>query len=188
MSGVPRRVFHGVAAAAALALGVVACAGPGQDRGSGAGSGAAIVAAAPAAARGGPPSLTPSPRPASIGVVERFAWQTVEQLGEALATGDTMGFLGKVSNGFYKGFARLDASLTDLVARSSKRAVVVAVRDVTVDGERVSVRAEWTTDFAMGSGERLVGSGETTFLFLKNEMALRLLDYRGDAPFGIPGI
>jgi len=30
--------------------------------------------------------------------------------------------------------------------------------------------------------------GETEFLFLKSDTSLRLLDYRGDAPFAIEGI
>lgn len=173
------RLMSGGAAAAALVLALVACAGTGAAP-SGAGG--------PAPEAGAPPPLAPSPRPADLGAVERFAWQTVEQLGEAIAQGNAPAFLGKVSNGFYRGYARLDAAVRALVARTASRKVVVAVREVTVDEERVMVRAEWTAALRGGDGAHEAHAGTTTFIFLRSEVALRLLDFRGDPPFGIAGI
>ncbi len=171
-------------ASAAVALALASCAAPGRE----------AVPAAPASAAAGTPAalarqrLAPVARPADLGVVERFAWQTVEQLAAALEDGDSFGFLGKVSNGFYKGYARLDTEVNALIARTVSRSVVVAVRDVAVDGDRVSVRAQWAADYIAAGGGLERHDGTTTFLFLKSDTALRLLDYRGDPPFGIPGI
>lgn len=168
------------APAALLLLGLAACAGPGAGT---RGSAAPAPSAGPAL-----PRLAPTPKPKDLGVIERYAWQTVEQLGEALAEGNAPAFLAKVSTGFYKGYARLEGALLALLAQSASRSVVVAVESVEVEGDRVSVRAQWVRDFATVDGGRDAATGTTTFLFLGTDTALRLLDYRGDPPFGIPGI
>jgi len=166
-------------AAAALLLG--ACAGPTQ-------SGPAATTAPPAAVKPQPPTLVPTPLPAELGAVERFAWQQVVQLGEAFAAGDTDAFLGKVSRGFYRGYSTLERSLTALLANSRARAAVVAVRQVSEEEGRVSVKAEWTRSVTRPDGSVDARHGETVFLFLRSDTSLRLLDYRGDAPFAIDGI
>jgi hypothetical protein len=172
-------------AAAALALG--ACAGAVQP---GAGS-----ATPPAAAVGQPvrresplPRLTPTVPPSDLGPIERFAWQQVVQLGAAFAAGDADDFLARVSRGFYRGYSTLESSLKQLLAESSARGAVVAVRQVTAEEGRISVRAEWTSSVTRRDGSVAARYGETVFIFLKSDQSLRLLDFRGDAPFAIGGI
>lgn len=177
---------RGLLAAVTTAFFLGGCAAaPVVDGGVNAGSGAA-----PAAARQ-PESprqrLVPTEPPGDLGVVERFAWQRVVELGEAFTAGDAEGFLGKVSRGYYRGYATLEGSLRALFGDSTARAAVVAVRSVASDDGRVSVRARWTSSVTRRDGRVEAGAGETEFLFLRSDTSLRLLDYRGDAPFAIDG-
>jgi hypothetical protein len=119
--------------------------------------------------------------------VHRFAWQQVMHLGDAFAAGDADAFLVKVSRGFYRGYTTLETSLRQLLGGASARSAVVAVREVAEEEGRVSVRAEWTRSVTGRDGVD-ARHGETVFLFLKSDTSLRLIDYRGDAPFGIDGI
>lgn len=137
--------------------------------------------------RAPPARIAPTLPPEGIGTVERYAWQCVEQLGEDFSSGNADGFLGRVSRGFYRGYPALEASLRALIADSDARSAVVAVREVTADGDRVSVRAQWSRTVTR-RGVPDERRGETVFLFLKSDTSLRLLDYRGDAPFAIEGI
>jgi hypothetical protein len=173
-----------LAAAAALLLGACAAAPP--PAGTGAPAPAPPAAAAPAPVE--LPRLTPTSPPANLGSVERFAWQRVVEFGDAFAAGDVDGFLGKVSRGFYRGYTALEASLRELLLGSRARTAVVEVRAVTTEEGRVSVRARWTRSVTRPDGTIDAKFGETVFLFLKSDTSLRLLDYQGDAPFGIAGI
>jgi hypothetical protein len=178
----PLRAFA-LTAAAALALG--ACASP-QESGS---QGPGPAAAQPSAtAQATLPALKPTVPPADLDPTQRFAWQQVVQLGDAFAAGDAEGFLARVSRGFYRGYSTLEASLKALLADSTDRGAVVAVQRVAEDSGRVSVRAEWTRSLTRRDGSFEARRGETEFLFLKSDTSLRLLDYRGDAPFAIPGL
>ena len=172
------RVFA-LPSAAALLLG--ACAGATQP-------GAGAPLSLPAAVKPQVPQLVPTQPPPDLGSVERFAWQQVVQLGEAFAAGDVEGFLARVSRGFYRSYGTLESSLKDLLTNSRARSAVVAIRRVTEEEGRVSVRAEWTRSVTFPDGSVDARRGETVFLFLKSDMSLRLLDYRGDAPFAIDGI
>ena len=172
------RVFA-LPAAAALLLG--ACAGAAQP-------GAGISPSPPAAVTPQVPQLVPTQPPPNLGSVERFAWQQVVQLGEAFAAGDVEGFLARVSRGFYHSYGTLESSLKDLLTNSRARSAVVAIRQVTEEEGRVSVRTEWTRSVTFPDGSVDARRGETVFLFLKSDTSLRLLDYRGDAPFAIDGI
>jgi len=172
----------GVSAAAAMLLG--GCAGATAPAPS-------ASVAAPArveAARPQVPRLVPTTPPTDLSAVGRFAWQQVVGLGETFAAGDVDGFLAKVSRGFYRSYSTLESSLTALMANSSARAAVVAVRLVTEEEGRVSVRAEWTRSVTLPDGSVEARRGETVFLFLRSDTSLRLIDYRGDAPFAIDGI
>lgn len=169
-------------------------------------SGFALATAATAAllvacaAPGGPPQSAPAPSaspagrlrqqdpPADLGAVERYAWQSVIQLGEAYASGDVDGFLGRVSRGFYRGYPALEIALRALVADTTNRSAVVAVSEVALEGDRVSVRAQWERTLRRRDGVQQTVAGETVFHFLKSETSLRLLDFRGDVPFGIEGL
>ena len=150
--------------------------------------GAGISLAPPAAVKPQVPQLVPTQPPPDLGSVERFAWQQVVHLGEAFAAGDVEGFLARVSRGFYRSYSTLESSLKDLLANSRARSAVVAVRQVTEEEGRVSVRTEWTRSVTIPDGSVDARRGETVFLFLKSDTSLRLLDYRGDAPFAIDGI
>ena len=171
--------FFVLPAAAALLLG--ACAGTKQP-GSGA-SPSPLSAVIPQV-----PQLLPTPPPAELSAVERFAWQQVIQLGEAFAAGDAEQFLARVSRGFYRGYSTLESSLVALLSNSRARAAVVAIRHVTEEEGRVSVKTEWTRSVTLPDGSVDARRGETVFLFLKSDTSLRLLDYQGDAPFAIDGI
>ncbi|MHB8836085.1 MAG: hypothetical protein ACYC9Y_10280 [Candidatus Methylomirabilia bacterium] len=166
-------------AAAVLLLG--ACAG--QTR-----SGAGASQSAPAPVKPQVPQLAPTKPPADLSPVERFAWQQVVQLGDAFAAGDVEGFLARVSSGFYRGYGRLESALRALLTGSRARDAVVAIRLVTEEEGRVSVKTEWTRSVTLPDGSVDARHGETVFLFLKSDTSLRLLDYRGDAPFAIAGI
>jgi hypothetical protein len=172
------RVFA-LPAAAALLLG--ACAGATQP-------GAGAKQSLPAAVIPQVPQLVPTQPPADLGSVERFAWQQVVQLGEAFSAGDIEGFLARVSRGFYRGYGKLESSLKALLENSRARSAVVAIRLVTEEEGRVSVRTEWTRSVTLPDGRVDARRGETVFLFLRSDTSLRLIDYRGDAPFAIDGI
>ena len=166
-------------AAAALLLG--ACAGATQP-----GAGTSLPPAA--AVKPQVPQLVPTPPPSNLGSVERFAWQQVVHLGEAFAAGDVEGFLARVSRGFYRSYSTLESSLKDLLTNSRARSAVVAIRQVTEGEGRVSVSTEWTRSVTFPDGSVDARRGETVFLFLRSDTSLRLIDYRGDAPFAIDGI
>lgn len=134
------------------------------------------------------PRLTPTVPPADLDAIKRFAWQQVTGLGDAFAAGDADAFLAKVSRGFYRGYTTLETSLRQLLAGARARTAVVAVSEVAEEEGRVSVRAEWTRSVTRPDGSTDGRHGQTVFLFLKSDTSLRLLDYRGDAPFGIDGI
>ena len=165
------------AAAALLLAGCAGAPGAGESRAT------APVAAAPQL-----PVLEPTQPPADLAAEQRFAWQQVVHLGEAFAAGDVDGFLSRVSRGFYRSYSVLESSLRELLADASSRTAVVAVRLVSEEEGRVSVRAEWTRSVTRPDGTVDARHGETVFLFLKSDTSLRLLDYRGDAPFAIAGI
>lgn len=168
-----------VGAAAAILLG--ACA-PASRTAPGTAAAPGMPAQAPA------PRLTPTTPPANLDAPGRFAWQQVAGLGDAFAAGDVDAFLAKVSRGFYRGYTTLESSLRQLLGGASARSAVVAVREVAEEDGRVSVRAEWTSSVTRPDGVTDARHGETVFLFLKSDTSLRLLDYRGDPPFGIDGI
>lgn len=172
------RVFA-LPAAAVLLLG--ACAGATR-------TGAGASPSPPASVKPQVPQLVPTQPPSDLNSVERFAWQQVVQLGEAFAAGDVEGFLARVSRGFYRSYGRLESSLKELMANSRARGAVVAIRMVAEEEGRVSVRTEWTRSVTLPDGSVDARHGETVFLFLKSDTSLRLLDYRGDAPFAIDGI
>jgi hypothetical protein len=169
--------------AAALVLAaasLIGCAAPGSPT---AGAAADATAAARPESR-----LRQEPPPADLGVVERYAWQTVIQLAEAYGSGDVDGFLARVSRGFYRGYPALESALRALVGETTSRSAVVAVREVALDGDRVSVRAQWERTIVWRNGVPQIREGQTTFYFLRSDTSLRLLDFRGDVPFGIEGI
>jgi len=181
------------ASAALLGLSLAACAGtpsPGTPAAAPPVSAPqpAPPLAQPASSPAALPRLVPTDPPAELGTVERFAWQRVTEFGEAFSAGDVEGFLSKVSRGFYRGYATLETSLKTLIGDSTERTAVVAVRRVTTEDGRVIVRAQWTRSVTRRNGTVQAASGETEFLFLKNDTSLRLLDYRGDTPFAIDGI
>lgn len=162
-------------------------------------SAAALVAlsgcaAAPPAGGSKPPSPPAAPTlvavapPPGLGVVERFAWQTVTQMGEALGAGDAQGFLAKVSRAFYRGYSAVEQATSAFVEGTVERAVVVAVQEVRLEEERVIVRARWSVAVVSRDGDRRERAGETLFLFRKGDQSLRLFDYQGDPPFGLEGI
>ena len=168
-------------AAAALLLG--ACAGAGTNQ-------PASVASKPPAVAEKPqlPKLVPTRVPPDLGGVERSAWLQTVQLGDDFAAGNAEAFLAKVSMGFYHGYGTLSSSLKTLLANSSAGAVVVAVRQATKEDERVSVRAEWTRSVTLADGSVDARQGDTVFIYFITGENLRLIDYRGDAPFAIAGI
>ena len=152
---------------------------------------AAPAAPGPAASepRGQPAvRLRQTEPPADLGIAERYAWQAVIQLGAAYAGGDIDGFLARVSRGFYRGYPALESALRAHLEGTLSRSVAVAVDGVTTESERVSVSARWERSLERGDGTAQLLTGTTVFLFLRSDTSLRLLDFRGDPPFGIEGI
>jgi hypothetical protein len=171
---------------AAAAILPISCAAPGTPEPTAqapAGAPKPAAAAAPATSR-----LRQEDPPAALGTVERYAWLAVVNLGEAYQEGNVEGFLNRVSRGFYRGYPALETALRADLDGTAARRVVVAVAGVTTEGDRVSVRARWERSLARGDGTPRSSAGETVFLFLRSETSLRLLDFRGDPPFGIEGI
>ena len=162
---------------AAVAASLLACAAPSSP-----GPAATAPQGQPA------PRLQRTDPPADLGAVERYAWQAVIQLGEAYETGDVNGFLGRVSRGFYRGYPALESVLRAHLEGNTARRVVVAVDGVATEGERVSVAARWERGSTRADGTTQLLAGTTAFLFLRSDTSLRLLDFRGDPPFGIEGI
>lgn len=162
---------------AATAASLLACAAP-----SGPGPGATAPQGQPAA------QFRQTAPPADLGAVERYAWQAVIQLGEAYAAGDVDGFLGRVSRGFYRGYPALESALRAHLEGTTARSAVVAVDGVTTEGDRVGVAARWESVITRAGGTSQRLSGRTDFLFLRSDTSLRLLDFRGDVPFGIEAI
>jgi hypothetical protein len=175
------RALRALALPALAALVLGACAAPSR-------TGPEAAAPGPAAAPATLPALVPTVPPADLDSTQRFAWQQTVQLGEAFAAGDADGFLARVSRGFYRGYARLESSLKKLLGDSSERAAVVAVQRISEESGKISVRAEWTRSVTRRDGRVEARSGRTEFIFLKSDTSLRLIDYRGDAPFAIEGI
>jgi hypothetical protein len=171
------------AALAAVAVSLIACAAPETPTPGTAADATGSSASARPASR-----LRQEPPPADLGAVERYAWQTVIQLAEAYESGDVDGFLARVSRGFYRGYPALESALRALVGETTRRSAVVAVREVALDGDRVSVRAQWERTIVRRDGVPQLLEGQTTFYFLRSDTSLRLLDFRGDVPFGIEGI
>lgn len=132
--------------------------------------------------------LVPTQPPSDLSALKRLAWQDVVQLADSFAAGDAEGFLANVSRGFYRGYSVLESSLKALLANSLSRSAVVAVGLVAEEEGRVSVTAEWTRSVTLPDGRVDARHGETVFLFLKSDSSLRLIDYRGDAPFALAGI
>ena len=173
--------LRAVALPASAALLLSACAGA-PPTGS-------VPTSSPAAAmKPQAPKLVATQPPSNLDAVHRFAWQQVVHMGDAFAAGDVENFLTRVSRGFYRGYGNLENSLRALLLNARAREAVVAVRLVTEEEGRVSVRAEWTRSVTLRDGTVDARHGETVFLFLKSDTSLRLLDYRGDAPFGLAGI
>jgi hypothetical protein len=168
-----------VLASIAVAALLVACAAPGAAPPSP----PPAAAAAPVVSK-----LKQEDPPANLGAVERYAWQAAVQLGQDYEKGDIDGFLSRVSRGFYRGYPALESALRRLVNNTTSRSAVVAVRGVTLEGDRVSVRAQWERRIVRLDGVPDFRAGETVFHFLKSETSLRLLDFRGDVPFAIEGI
>lgn len=147
--------------------------------------------ASPSASPAGTPpvgSLKQTEPPADLGSVERYAWMSVVLLGEAWRDGDVAAFLSRVSRGFYRGYPALESALRENLAGTTGRSVVVAVGGVTAGDEQVSVSTRWERSLVRGGGPPQHLAGETIFLFLRSDTSLRLIDFRGDAPFGIAGI
>ncbi len=166
-------------AAAALLLG--ACAGATQQ-------GSSTPTSLPEVVQQPIPKLVPTQPPSDLGAVQRLAWQQVVKLGEDFAAGDPEGFLATISRGFYRNYSVLENSLKTLMAKSRARAAVVAISLVEEEEGRVSVTAEWTRSVTLSDGRVDARHGKTVFLFLKSDTSLRLIDYRGDAPFALAGI
>lgn len=161
---------------------VFAC-GAGQTSRPQPGLGAGGVAPTPAL-----PALAPSEPPARLGMVERYGWQTVEQMRDAYIAGDAEVFLAKVSRGFYRGYANLEASLQRTFASAAKVDLAIAIQEIVAEEDRLSVRVKWNRTLTLKSGvmERL--AGESVLIFQRTEETLRLIDYRKDPIFGIAGI
>jgi hypothetical protein len=120
-------------------------------------------------------------------MVERFGWQTVEQMRDAFEALDAPAFLAKVSRGFYRGYANLEGALGKTFAGRPRIELAIAIREVTAGDDKVNVLVRWNRTTTPQEGPVQAVSGETQLIFLKTEGALRLIDFRKDSLFGLAG-
>lgn len=136
----------------------------------------------------GLPALTSTTPPKDLGMVERYGWQTVEQMREAYVAADAAAFLTKVSRGFYRGYGNLESSLQHLFAVAARIDLAIAIQEVATEEDKVSVRVKWNRSWAMKDGSVAPLAGESVLIFLRTDGTLRLIDYRKDPLFGLEGI
>lgn len=117
-------------------------------------------------------------------LTERYVHQVVGSLRDSFVSGDTAGFMKHVSDGFYKGHARLQESL-EMEFRKGKALFLEASVVGMVDEDlRIVATVRWQRSSAPGESEMI--RGETLFVFHKAE-ALSLVDFRNGSLFGISG-
>lgn len=131
------------------------------------------------------PSLEQSQRPLSL--TERFVQQNIYKMRDLFVAGDVSGFMRNVSNGFYRGYVKLERGLRETLRKASQISLQVTLDDVQMEDEKVIVRIRWNRSlFNKETGRMEETSGESVLIFLKAE-TIRLIDYRKDPPFGIEG-
>lgn len=134
------------------------------------------------------PPLAPTTPPANMGAVERFGWQTVEQMRDSFVRGEASSFLAKVSRGFYRGYPAIETSLENTFAKAATIDLAIAIQEVIAEEDKVSVRIKWNRSLELRGGTMEYLAGESVLLFLKADNTLRLIDYRKDPIFGLEGL
>ena len=92
-----------------------------------------------------------------------------------------------VSDGFYRGRARIQQSLTDTLAVRRPDEIDVVIQGIEIEEIKISASVTWTSVFSGRSGEENWRvSGETLLIFQRGD-GISLVDFRKDPLFGIEG-
>jgi hypothetical protein len=128
---------------------------------------------------------TTSAHPSSL--EEQFVHQTVFALRDRYLAADVEGFMRLVSDGFYRGRARIRQSLTDTLAVSRPDEIDVVIQEIELEEVKISASVTWTSVFSGRRGEETRRiSGETLLIFQRGD-GISLVDFRKDPLFGIEG-
>lgn len=117
-------------------------------------------------------------------LTERYVHQIVGSQCDSFVAQESQAFMKYVSDGFYKGYDRLQKDL-ELEFRSGRAPYLeVAVGEVREEDTRVTALVSWTR--SSGEGAAADVSGETLLVFHKGE-SLTLVDFRRGSFYGIGG-
>ena len=118
---------------------------------------------------------------------EQFVHQTVFDLRDRYLAADVEGFMRLVSDGFYRGRARIQQSLTDTLAVRRPDEIDVVIQGIEIEEIKISASVTWTSVFSGRTGEETRRiSGETLLIFQRGD-GISLVDFRKDPLFGIEG-
>jgi hypothetical protein len=118
---------------------------------------------------------------------EQFVHQTVFNLRDRYLAADVEGFMRLVSDGFYRGRARIQRSLTDTLAVRRPDEIDVVIQEIEIEEIKISASVTWTSVFSGRTGEETRRiSGETLLIFQRGD-GISLVDFRKDPLFGIEG-
>ena len=117
-------------------------------------------------------------------LTERYVHQIVGSLRDSFVERDSQGFMKHVSDGFYKGYDRMQEDLEQEFRKGRAPYLVVAVADVGEEDTRVTAVVTWSRSSRAGADVDYYG--ETLLIFHKAE-SLSLVDFRRGSLFGIGG-
>lgn len=144
----------------------------------------AAVTAVAAACQTAPPSVEKAPVPPyPDDLTERFVYQTVYEMRDRFIAEDVAGFMKYVSEGFYRGRARLQESLESAFAGARILALEVFIEGIEVEEHRISAVVRWSASIE-GEGGVELEEGETLLLFHRTD-GISLVDIRRDPLFGV---
>ena len=126
--------------------------------------------------------LTPS---SAMGLTERFVQQTIFDMRDHIMSGNVTGFMQKVSNGFYRGYSRLEDNLRETLKSGGPISLQVTIGAITEEEGKVTADIVWESSRTV-SGEEEKSAGKSVLIFRKGN-TVSLLDFRRDVPFGIKG-
>lgn len=135
---------------------------------------------------GSPAPAEPVTASAAMGLTERFVEQTIFDMRDLMMSGNITGFMQKVSNGFYRGYARLEDNLRETLKDGGRISLEVTIGAITVEEGKVTAEIDWESSRAVSDDEVEKDRGKSVLIFRKGN-TISLLDFRKDVPFGIKG-
>jgi len=117
-------------------------------------------------------------------LTERYAYQIVGSLRDSFMAQDSPRFMKYVSDGFYKGYDRLQENLEQEFRSGRAPYLEAVVAEVREEDTRVTAAVTWSR--SSGEGAAADYHGEALLVFHKGE-SLTLVDFRRGSLFGIGG-